>query len=129
MKNKRSVVLPIMIYTVTLCLALLSRMGAFAQGPGACAGDIQMYCQGVPSGGGRIGRCLAQHKEVLSPGCKVRIAEVAEQLKEVHQACEDDIMTFCPGVKPGGGRIAQCLKANKAYLSLECKAKIFEEMP
>ena len=74
-----------------------------------------------------MAQCLLQHKEQLSPGCKIHIAEVAEQVKEVHQA--DDIMTFCPGVQPGGGRIAQCLKANKDYLSLECKAKIFEEMP
>jgi cysteine rich repeat protein len=129
MKIKRPVITFVMIGIVALFLALLGGRSVFAQGPGACAGDIERFCQGVQPGGGRTARCLVQHKEVLSQSCKLRIAEVAEQLKEVHQACEDDILTFCPGVKPGGGRIAQCLKANKAYLSLECKAKIFEEMP
>ncbi len=129
MKSKRVILTFIMIASATLCFTLLGRMSAFAQGPGACAGDVQQFCQGVQQGGGRIVQCLIQNKQQLSPGCKVRIAEVAEQVKEVHQACEDDIMTFCPGVKPGGGRIAQCLKANKAYLSFECKATIFEEMP
>jgi cysteine rich repeat protein len=129
MNIKRPVVTSAMMGIVTFFLIVSGGMSAFAQGPGACAGDIERFCQGVQPGGGRTARCLAQHKEVLSPGCKLRIVEVAEQLKEVHQACEDDILTFCPGVKPGGGRIAQCLKANKAYLSLECKAKIFEEMP
>ncbi|MGE5374079.1 MAG: cysteine rich repeat-containing protein [Bacteroidota bacterium] len=126
---RNAVAIFIVIAIITLCLTLLGGRDAFAQGPGACAGDIQQFCQGVQQGGGRIVRCLVQNKQQLSPGCKIRIAEVAEQIKEVHQACEDDILTFCPAVKPGGGRIAQCLKANKAYLSFECKAKIFEEMP
>jgi hypothetical protein len=129
MKSIKVVLTFIMIVSATLCLILLGGTGAFAQGAGACAGDMQQFCQGVQPGGGRMVQCLTQHKQQLSPGCKLRIVELAEQLKEVHQACEDDIMTLCPGVEPGGGRIAQCLKANKAELSLECKAKIFEEMP
>jgi hypothetical protein len=129
MKSIRVILTFIMIVSAALSLILLNGMGAFAQGAGACAGDIQQFCQGVQPGGGRMVQCLTQHKQQLSPGCKVHIAEVAEQVKEVYQACEDDIMTFCPGVQPGGGRIAQCLKANKAELSFECKAKIFEEMP
>lgn len=107
MNNKRAVAIFIVIATVTLCLTLLCGRGTFAQGAGACQGDVQQFCQGVQQGGGRIVQCLTQHKQQLSPGCKIRIAEVAEQIKEVHQACEDDILTFCPAVKPGGGRIAQ----------------------
>jgi len=129
MKSKRVIVTFIMIASATLCLILLNGTGAFAQQANPCAGDVENFCQGVQPGGGRIAQCLVQHKEELSPGCKIRIAEVVEQLKEVSQACGDDIMTFCAGVTPGGGRIAQCLKANQAGLSLECKATIFEEMP
>ena len=129
MKSKRQVVTLAIISTLTLSLVLMGWTGAFAQGAGACAGDIENFCQGVQPGAGRMVQCLTQHKQQLSPGCKIHIAQVAEQLKEVHQACQDDIMAFCSGVQPGGGRIAQCLKANKAWLSLECKAKIFEVMP
>ncbi len=128
-KVRNAVATSIVIATVTPCITLLGGTGAFAQGVGACAGDIENFCQGVQPGGGRMAKCLIQHKEQLSPGCKIRIAEIAEQLKEVHQACEDDIMAFCGGVKPGGGRIAQCLKANRPWLSTECKMAIFEAMP
>ena len=36
------------------------------------------------------------------------------------QACRDDIGQFCAGVQPGGGRIAQCLKAHGRQLSPGC---------
>ena len=91
-----------------------------------CAGDVEKFCQGIQPGGGRIAKCLAQHKDELSPGCKARVQEVALQLKGVQNGCEDDIMIFCPGVKPGGGRIAKCLKEHQAELSAECKARIAE---
>lgn len=126
---KIAVVISIVIATVALCISTLGDMHAFAQGAGACAGDIEYFCPSVQPGGGRMSQCLIQHKQQLSPSCKIHIAEVIEQLKEVHQACEDDIMVLCPGVQPGGGRIAQCLKANKAWLSAECKMTIFEVMP
>jgi phage host-nuclease inhibitor protein Gam len=124
MRIKMAVVTFIVIATITLCLTLVGGEGAFAQGPGACQGDIQQFCKDVQQGGGRIAQCLKQHKQELSPECKTRIAEIAKQIKEVHEACEDDLLTFCPGIKPGGGRVAECLKANKDNLSEDCKAAI-----
>ncbi len=127
MKTKRAVLTFIMISTVTLSLTLLGGMGAFEQQAKPCEGDIEKFCQGVPPGGGRVAQCLKQNRKRLSPGCKLQIAELAEQAKEVHEACEDDIMTYCADVKPRGGRIANCLTANLDYLSPECKSKISEE--
>ena len=37
-----------------------------------------------------------------------------ELLKEVHQACEEDIHFLCAGIQPGGGRIAACLKQSES---------------
>lgn len=37
--------------------------------------------------------------------------------------CIADIEKFCKDVKPGGGRIADCLKAHEAELSADCKTK------
>ena len=108
-----------------LCIILLAGSAAFAQ-ERPCAGDIEKFCQGIQPGGGRMAKCLAQHKAELSPGCKARFEEIALQLKGIEQACEDDIMMYCPGVKPGGGRIARCLKQHRGELSAECKAKIAE---
>lgn len=127
MKTKRAGVTSMIITTVTLCLTLLGGTGAFVQEAKPCAGDIERFCQGVQPGGGRIAQCLKQHKEQISPSCKLLIAQLADQVKEVHEACEDDIMSFCQDVEPGGGRIANCLAVNQAQLSPECKAKISEE--
>ena len=40
--------------------------------------------------------------------------------------CMDDAKKLCPGVKPGEGRIAACLKEHQDQMSASCKAKIAE---
>jgi hypothetical protein len=40
--------------------------------------------------------------------------------------CADDIAKYCRDVKPGGGRIARCLKENEKQLSPACKSSIEE---
>jgi hypothetical protein len=37
------------------------------------------------------------------------------------EVCRPDLAAVCPGVQPGGGRIAQCLRANFRVLSPPCK--------
>lgn len=39
-------------------------------------------------------------------------------------ACKQDVAKLCEGIKPGGGRIADCLKAHKDQVSDTCKAAI-----
>jgi Cysteine rich repeat len=84
------------------------------------------FCSNIPLGEGRIAGCLKQNEARRSPACKLHLVQVKEALKEAHQACEDDITMFCGGVQPGGGRIVECLKANKSHLSRKCKVKLFE---
>jgi hypothetical protein len=40
--------------------------------------------------------------------------------------CADDIAKYCKAAKPGGGRLAKCLKENEKQLSPACKASIEE---
>ncbi len=40
--------------------------------------------------------------------------------------CADDIAKFCKEIKPGGGRILNCLKVHEAELTVSCRAKISE---
>jgi hypothetical protein len=90
----------------------------------SCKDDVAKLCPKVQAGGGRIGKCLKENEAQVSAGCKERIKMVAAQLKEVKEACADDLQQFCAGVKTGGGRVAQCLKRHKDKLSAECKAEI-----
>jgi hypothetical protein len=42
-------------------------------------------------------------------------------------ACKQDIQSLCSGVKAGGGRIKQCMKAHAKELSPGCKEAIKEK--
>lgn len=43
------------------------------------------------------------------------------QKQAVRAACEADIRAACPGVRPGGGRLLQCVKDNPDRISQPCK--------
>jgi hypothetical protein len=100
--NTRGLTIYIITVTVvSLCIVLLAGTNALAA-EGAYAPDRE---------------CLAGHKEELTPDCRLRVAEVAERIKEVHQACQDDITRFCAGAKPIGdpGADCLCLQAGDRY--------------
>lgn len=42
----------------------------------------------------------------------------------VREACRADIASLCAGLQPGGGRIKECLRANRDKLSAGCKSAI-----
>jgi hypothetical protein len=44
-----------------------------------------------------------------------------EELMAIREACGPDYRALCAGERPGGGRIAACLRANAASLSGACK--------
>jgi hypothetical protein len=110
---------------VVLGLALAPAGTALAQEP-SCKADLAKFCPQAKPGGGQVAACLKQNTAQLSPSCKERVAQVQVLLKEVHQACEEDIHFLCAGIRPGGGRIAACLKENAAEVSAGCKARIAE---
>lgn len=47
----------------------------------------------------------------------------AARADEGAKPCKADVEKFCKDVKPGEGRIIDCLKAHEAELSADCKAK------
>jgi hypothetical protein len=38
--------------------------------------------------------------------------------------CKADAERLCPGVRPGGGRLVKCLKANENAVSIGCAKEI-----
>jgi hypothetical protein len=69
---------------------------------------------------------MKEHENELSAACKEHIAQMRQRGKEIHEACQDDAMKLCKDVKPGGGRIARCLKEHREELSPECREKLPE---
>lgn len=49
---------------------------------------------------------------------------LAQDRTALRDACAKDIATLCPGVQPGGGRIAACFKENLTKLSEGCRTAL-----
>jgi hypothetical protein len=49
------------------------------------------------------------------------LAADAPQRARPLSVCRTDVESLCPGVQPGHGRIAACLKENEAQVSAPCK--------
>jgi hypothetical protein len=106
--------------------AMQARMQAFNE---ACQADVEKHCQGVQPGQGRVVACLRKNESSLSASCKEQMAKMDERREHMHErmhevaaACQGDAKEYCAKVKPGGGRVAKCLKDNEAKLSAQCKA-------
>lgn len=41
----------------------------------ACQADMEKFCSDVKKGGGRVRKCMREHKDQLSAGCKAEIEE------------------------------------------------------
>jgi hypothetical protein len=54
----------------------------------------------------------------------VSFAADAPQRGGARDACKADVDKLCAQVKPGGGRIAACLKQNASQISEPCKDAI-----
>lgn len=54
-------------------------------------------------------------------------AALAAERGKVTEACKSDIKKLCADVKPGGGRIAACLKDKKDQMSDECKSDLAKQ--
>jgi cysteine rich repeat protein len=102
-------------------------MAAVAKIETACGQDIKNYCSTVTPDNGRLLLCMEAHDDKLSPQCVVELHEAANKvhtavdlLKEATRACTDDASKFCAGIKPGQGRLAQCLSLHGSNLSKPC---------
>lgn len=47
-------------------------------------------------------------------------AEMKAQAKALAQICSADFVWFCPGVRPGGGRVLACLQSHASELTAQC---------
>ncbi|XP_050395779.1 Golgi apparatus protein 1 isoform X2 [Patella vulgata] len=96
-----------------------------------CSAEIQAHCQDeviaagdedeIKGGPGRIQECLKAkflEKQLKNKQCIQEIALLIEENRVdinvdplLNAACQNDIVHFCQGVKPGEGKIMSCLLA------------------
>ena len=92
-----------------------------------CKAEIQTCCKGVTPGEGRVLACLYAYQDKLSPRCEYALYDASVQLERVVNAltyvaneCRGDLQAYCSNVKPGEGRLLDCLEKNKAKVSARC---------
>jgi hypothetical protein len=111
------------VVAAVFCLSLAGGVSA-EEKDRPCAADAEKLCKDVQPGEGRVAKCLKEHSNELSPACKDNIGKMKEKVQEFEQACKEDATKLCKDVKPGGGRILQCLKQHESELSATCKEKM-----
>ena len=127
-----------LVVTMGLCLIMLIGGSAFAEEKGlvetvldGCQKDIETYCKGVKPGEGRILACLYAYQDKLSNRCEYALYDAATQLERAINAltylaneCRDDLKKYCSDIKPGEGRLLECIAKKKDVISDRCKTAI-----
>ncbi len=93
-----------------------------------CKAEIETYCKNVMAGEGRVLACLYAYEDKLSARCEYALYDAAAQLQHavttltyVANECRDDLEKFCSDIRPGQGRLLQCIDKNDAKVSQRCK--------
>ncbi len=92
-----------------------------------CKQELETYCKAVTPGEGRVLACLYAYQDKLSGRCEYALYDAAVQLERVVAAltyvaneCRDDLKAYCADVKPGEGRLLDCIDRNKEKVSNRC---------
>lgn len=99
----------------------------------ACRADVQKYCPQMQ--GKQAFDCLLDHQQHVSDACydgmkKQMDSGEGQQAEGAagRQACRQDVQQFCKGVRPGGGRIVDCLLEHRKDLSDACYEAMSKRM-
>lgn len=92
-----------------------------AEPPRPCADELERFCPDVKPGRGLLLACLNQHRDELSPVCRDKVGGSLARLDKAKQDCSGDIANFCSDVKPGEGRLLECLKRQPDKLTPACR--------
>jgi hypothetical protein len=93
-----------------------------------CDQELKTYCKDVTPGEGRGLACLYAFSDKLSAKCEYALYDAAVQLERAINAlsyavneCRDDLTKFCSDIKPGEGRLLQCIEKNDTKVTTRCK--------
>jgi hypothetical protein len=109
---------------------LQGALDTFSKG---CQQELTTFCKDVTPGEGRILACLYAFQDKLSPRCEYALYDSIGQLDRTMTnlsyavgECREDLKSFCADVKPGEGRLLDCLNQNEAKVSKRCNAALQE---
>ena len=98
-----------------------------------CDKELTTWCKDVLPGEGRGLACLYSYSDKLSPKCEYALYDAVAQLERaltaltfVANECRDDLKKYCSDIKPGEGRLLQCVDKNDAKITARCKQALKE---
>jgi cysteine rich repeat protein len=101
-----------------------------------CSKEIKTYCSKVTPGHSRVVACLISYEDRISPRCRLTaylgsgtLNNRLKHLQAMAKTCSSDILQYCSQLRPGGGRIYDCIKKNRATLTDECRAGLAKLPP
>ena len=103
--------------------AALAQQAATPAPERPCAADVARLCPNA-KGWADVHACLQQNADQVSAECKARIEQIQQKFQAAREACQPDVAKFCADVKPGGHRVAACLREHASELSQACQAAI-----
>jgi hypothetical protein len=128
----------VLFFLVALCMLQVLTGKGYAETKGpvevvaeGCKKEINAYCKEVKPGEGRVLACLYAYEDKLSGRCEYALYDAAAQLERAITAltylaneCRDDLKSYCSDVKPGEGRLINCIDKNSKKVSNRCKQAI-----
>jgi hypothetical protein len=103
-------------------------LDTFTQG---CQQELTTFCKDVTPGEGRILACLYAFQDKLTPRCEYALYDSVGQLDRTLTnlsyavgECRDDLKSFCGAIKPGEGRLLDCLNKNETKVSARCNTAL-----
>jgi hypothetical protein len=96
-----------------------------------CQQELTTYCKDVEPGDGRLIACLYAFQDKLTPRCELAFLDSVNQLDRTLtnlsyavSECRDDLKSLCGEVKPGEGRLLDCLGKHEEKVSKRCNAAL-----
>ena len=105
---------------------VLAALQSPAQITTPCNETIAKYCKDVIPGGGRIMKCLNDHRDDQSIVCKDWIEEQQKNMQELMATCPEDIARWCRNTSPDKLSVYFCLLDNYVSLRMDCRSKLGE---
>ncbi|HVE14779.1 MAG TPA: hypothetical protein VNI01_15395 [Elusimicrobiota bacterium] len=88
--------------------------------PVSCREDLKRFC----GDSRRLFKCLREHEDVLSEGCKSDVDEKIRQGETARAVCADDQLRFCAEEGPSVQEIRRCMRKHKDELSEKCRSAV-----
>ncbi|HXX34797.1 MAG TPA: cysteine rich repeat-containing protein [Thermodesulfobacteriota bacterium] len=109
-------------------IAIAQEKGPVERVLDGCSKELKSYCKNVTPGEGHLLACLYAYEDKLSTRCEYALYDAVDQLDRAVTAlsylaneCRDDLKKYCSDVKPGEGRLLDCLDKKKDVIGDRCK--------